>query len=114
MNGETIDLRMMAFHRFEKAVGPSKIEVFGVAAGADGDQGWLWIVGRKLSHEAAVERCVFLGIHVSATAPGLIAHTPPAHAEGIFVAVGGSFRSERDRADGRIAVLHPVVELARR
>ena len=61
----------------------------------------------------AVELAVLFRGEIAAAAPALVADAPELDVEGLFVAVGGALVGERVRAGGLVAVLDPLVEVAR-
>src|SRR5262249_25578161 len=57
---------------------------------------------------------VFFRGEISAASPGLVADAPVADVEGITIAAGRAQVRHCRRARGRIAVLDPLIEIARR
>ena len=63
--------------------------------------------------EAAKLHGVFFRPEVAAAAPGLIADAPISHVVGFAAAVAGARLGQRGAARGRVAILHPFVEIVR-
>src|SRR5947209_5268879 len=82
--------------------------------GAGGDEVKFLSVLRHPSGVAAELGRVLLGSEVPSATPGLVAHTPILHIEGIFETCGSALVGQSGASCGRVAVFHPAVELFRR
>ena len=72
------------------------------------------VEARHPRREAAELHRVLLGGEIAAAAPALVADAPVADLQRILLAVLGAQIGQRRRAGGRVAVLDPLVEVARR
>src|SRR5262249_3109995 len=111
VDGESVG-RLIASHVFEEAGGPSDVAVGGMSAWAGCYQERLGVHG-KLRDPFAIERRVLLWTHGATASPGLVAYSPIANVEWLFVAVGGAFVGQTQCSSRRIAVGNPIVKFLR-
>src|SRR6185312_4268676 len=81
------------------------------AVGSETDDSEINLVSRAPSGEAAKFAGIVLRSKVAAASPGLVADSPIADVKRIFESCGCAFVGKGRAARGRVAVLHPAVEL---